>query len=503
MTDPTTERSDGRNLAQARGNEHAPRVLDWFRHLRQQRLSLLQGGARALLDRAEWQGEQILHIGRGILLFGLLAILILVWRVSLGGLVAGVLSVLASALLGSPVTLQIERGGVADWVILFVICSATGGLWYGYWWIVRNREWWRWLRYPFIVFDAVIVLRLAILARSEELAGQVLGVSGAGIGLSPQDVAGVMPAAFLVIIFSGVLRMHPFTAAAAGLAGVLGYLASARLLGVPARQLVPELTLLGLMWFLGMQFVFVLRGIALKAAQEDVLERFVPQGLTQRIAQAGGTVPARVVPVTIIVPDIRGFTTASEPLGPQQAVALLNDFFATIVAPLAAEEAVLDKYLGDGLLAFVEGEDHAARALRAAHGIVQAVAALNARRANPAPGDDHAAPADQRDALGQSPQPVQIGIAVHTAEAFVGSIGAPARMEYTIVGDAVNVAFRLEGLTSTKAGDERLDAVLVASADTVSAAAAGGVTLPGLLGPLQVAVHGRAHPLDVYYLPNV
>jgi adenylate cyclase len=243
---------------------------------------------------------------------------------------------------------------------------------------------------------------------------------------------------------------------------------------------MPSVAIVFLTSFLGAQLVFVLRGMALKAAEEDVLERFVPQGLTQHLAHAGGTVPARVVSVTILIADIRGFTTLSEPLGASQAVALLNDFFATMVGPLVAEDAVLDKYLGDGLLAFVEGPDHAARGLRAARTIIAAIDARNAS---------------------QSEQPLRIGIAVHTAEAFVGSIGAPARMEYTIIGDAVNVTSRLEGLMSSKAGAERIDAVIMASADTVKDAAGAGYVLPELHGPIQVSVHGRVHPLDVYYLP--
>jgi adenylate cyclase len=241
--------------------------------------------------------------------------------------------------------------------------------------------------------------------------------------------------------------------------------------------------LLVLSQVLGVNLVFVLRGIALKAAEEEVLERFVPQGLTQRLAHAGGTVPARIVPVTILIADIRGFTTISEPLGPTEAVGLLNGFFATMVGPLAAEEAVLDKYLGDGLLAFVEGEQHAARGLRAARNIVRAVDETNVERV----------------AAGEAP--IRMGVGVHTASAFVGSIGAPSRMEYTIIGDAVNVTSRLEGLMSSKAGADRIPATIVASGDTVRAAAEDGFTMPELEGPRAVLVHGRAQSLDVYYLP--
>src|SRR5439155_7954865 len=80
-----------------------------------------------------------------------------------------------------------------------------------------------------------------------------------------------------------------------------------------------------------------------------------PPGPGPAAGRGGRRGPPRVAPVTILIADIRGFTTLAEPLGPHEAVALLNDYFATIVAPLAAEGAVLDKYLGDGLLAFLEG----------------------------------------------------------------------------------------------------------------------------------------------------
>ena len=440
--------------------------------LRRRRFALMHGGARRLLDRTEWEVEQVLHVGRFVLWTGLLAMLVFVWGASPADMLASVGSVAMSAVAGREVLVRVEPDSPLYRAGTYGIFIGGWLAWLAYWLILRRSGAWRWLRFTVIVVDVLSLLRFAVAERTST-------VTGSSVGISSTLLTGLVPAILVLHVLSGAVRLSPFTAAAAGVTALLGQIATGLLLDTPSLQLWTQVAVLVLTTFLGMNLVFILRGLALKAAQEDVLERFVPQGLTQRIAHAGGTVPARVLPVTILIADIRGFTTISEPLGPTEAVGLLNSFFASVVGPLAAEGAVLDKYLGDGLLAFVEGDDHAARGLRAARGVVRAVAESNAQRV----------------------QPIRMGIAVHTSEAFVGSIGAPARMEYTIIGDAVNVTSRLEGLMSSKAGAERIDATLVASDETVKQAAAEGFTLPELAGPVQVGVHGRAQPLDVYYLP--
>jgi class 3 adenylate cyclase len=447
-------------------------IFQHFDALRRRRVALLRGGARQLLDRTEWEVERVLHIGRFVLWTGLLALLVFVWGASPANMLASMFAVVLGALTQSAVTIRVDAGSALDWAGIAGIFVGGALGWLAYWLILARSGAWRWLRFIVIVIDAMSLLRFALATRAGVL-------TGSEVGISSVVLASIVPAVLVLHVLSGAVRVNPFTAGAAGVTAIATQVANGLLLDLPPVQAWTQLAVIVLTNFLAMNLVFILRGMALKAAQEDVLERFVPQGLTQRIATAGGAVPARVVPVTILIADIRGFTTISEPLGPTEAVALLNGFFATMVGPLAAEGAVLDKYLGDGLLAFVEGEQHAARGLRAAHTIVRAIEESNRERA----------------------QPIRMGIAVHSAEAFVGSIGAPARMEYTIIGDAVNVTSRLEGLMSSKAGVERIAASLVASEDSVRRATQDGFTLPELAGPVQVAVHGRAQPLDVYYLP--
>gem|GEM_PF-5922727 len=451
----------------------APDII--FRHAyaeRRRRFDTMRGGARQLLEGIEWEIERILHLGRGALWLAFYVLLLLGWNVSLGSMLASSTESMLSRFAGESVRLGVTLGGSIDVAITVMTFAGGATAWALYWLLLRASSAWRWLRFIVIVVDTLTVVRFALAASNA-------GDAFASFGMSRVQLAGTLPAAFMLLLFSGVLRLNPFTGVVAGLSAVVGQIATNRLLGLTTDELGAQVVLLALCVVLGMQFLFVLRQLGLKAAEEEVLERFVPQGLTQRIARAGGTIPARVVPVTILIADIRGFTTLSEPLAPKDAVALLNSFFATMVGPLAAEDAVLDKYLGDGLLAFVEGDFHASRGLRAAHNIVRAIDESN---------------------RGQE-QPIRIGIAVHSAAAFVDSIGAPSQMEYTVIGDAVSVTSRLEGLMSSKAGAERIDAVLVASEDSITLARAEGVTVAHLQGPLQVAVHGRAQPMQVYYLP--
>ena len=445
---------------------------------RRRRLDLLRGGARRLLEQIEWDVERVLHVGRLILWMGLSALLIFGLHVSPGAMLASMASTGVQLLTGSDPGLRVEPGTpVAAFFVAFFFGSGIG-VWAAYWWLLHHGRHWRWLRFLVILVDVGALLRFAVAARSAAL-------TGAQVGINTDLLSGLLPAIWVTLIFAGAVRLNPFTAGLSGVSTIGAQLATGALLELPASHTLAYTTLLVLSQVLGINLVFVLRGMALKAAEEELLERFVPQGLTQRLAHAGGTVPPRVLPVTILIADIRGFTTLSEPLGPSEAVGLLNRFFATMVGPLAAEEAVLDKYLGDGLLAFVEGERHAARGLRAARNIVRAIDETNAER------------------VAEGEAPIRMGVAVHTASAFVGSIGAPSRMEYTIIGDAVNVTSRLEGLMSSKAGAERIPATIVASGDAVRAAREDGYEVPELAGPKEVLVHGRAQTLEVYYLPTV
>jgi len=137
--------------------------------------------------------------------------------------------------------------------------------------------------------------------------------------------------------------------------------------------------------------------------------------------------------VTVFFSDIRGFTTISEKTAPRDLVRLLNIYFSEMSREVLIHGGVLDKYIGDAIMAFwgapLDDAHHADHAFDAARAMIEKLGALNKR-------------------LQEMGGPeINIGIGLYTGPAVVGNIGSEERHDYTIIGDTVNVASRLEGLT--------------------------------------------------------
>ena len=130
--------------------------------------------------------------------------------------------------------------------------------------------------------------------------------------------------------------------------------------------------------------------------------------------------------------DIRDFTTLSESMSPEQVVEMLNDYFSEMVDAVFEQGGVLDKFIGDGMLAVFgsldELPDHRRRAVLAGLRMKARLAKING----------------EREMRGE--RPIGIGIGIHTDEVVVGNIGSRKRLEYTVIGDGVNTCARVESM---------------------------------------------------------
>jgi adenylate cyclase len=165
------------------------------------------------------------------------------------------------------------------------------------------------------------------------------------------------------------------------------------------------------------------------------LQRYFSPGIGELLEKQGGNSleEGKECELTIIFADIRGFTSMSERMGSRETVSLLNSFHAKMVDALFRHAGTLDKYMGDGLLAYFNApigqSDHAERAIRCALDMQRDLQAMNIGQ------------------LGEDAPDLRMGIGIHTGRAIVGDIGAPSRREFTAIGDAVNIASRVEQLT--------------------------------------------------------
>ena len=160
------------------------------------------------------------------------------------------------------------------------------------------------------------------------------------------------------------------------------------------------------------------------------LARYSSPAVVDRILQAGdaGQMIADKEVVTVLFSDLKGFTTMSEKLTPASVVEVLNAIFTLLTDAVFRQQGTLDKFMGDGMLAFFGAPlrlpDHPLRAVRAAWEMLTAVAEFN--QSHP------------------DVEPIGIRIGINTGDVIVGDIGSLTRKDYTVIGDTVNVASRLE-----------------------------------------------------------
>jgi adenylate cyclase len=177
--------------------------------------------------------------------------------------------------------------------------------------------------------------------------------------------------------------------------------------------------------------ILLLENISSEKRVRSTMARYMDPSLADRLVRGGEDILGGTsAVVTLLFTDIRGFTTLTEQLGPQATVTMLNEYFTLMVDCIQHEGGMLDKFIGDAIMAAFglpqPEPDDADRAVRTAIAMISSLNEWNAMRV-----------ADGRPAI-------DMGVGLNTDAVVVGNIGSPKRMDFTMIGDGVNLAARLE-----------------------------------------------------------
>jgi class 3 adenylate cyclase len=214
----------------------------------------------------------------------------------------------------------------------------------------------------------------------------------------------------------------------------------------------------------------------------ETFTRYMPASVVEQLSEeeAEVTLGGELRDISVMFVDVRNFTSWSERLGPQQVITELNELMTELTQSIFASGGTLDKFTGDGLMAFwgapVEMSDHADRACLTALDMLDRLDGLNARRRT------------------ANKPALYLGIGVHSGSALVGNVGHVDRLDYTAIGDTVNLAARLEAATK----DAACSALV--SQDTFA------LLQDEAFGPMEclgeLHVKGREEPVEAYVLAH-
>jgi adenylate cyclase len=243
---------------------------------------------------------------------------------------------------------------------------------------------------------------------------------------------------FLFLIMLTALSLRPGQVWVAAGTAAVSQVALQVLAGDPLGGIAAALLLLasgaGLCAFALKRRIELVRQVVVEQARRERLGRYLSPAVARHVErQEGDLVSGKECEVSVLFSDLRDFTAMSERLSSEKVVECLNEYHAFMVDVIFKHGGTLDKYLGDGIMAYfgapVAQEDHAVRAMKCALEMHTQLTQPNAERARR-----------------REPE-LRMDIGINTGLAVVGDIGAPHCREYTAIGDTVNLASRIESLT--------------------------------------------------------
>lgn len=199
-------------------------------------------------------------------------------------------------------------------------------------------------------------------------------------------------------------------------------------------RIVPFLTLLAMMMFTNLITGFVIE-YRQKKKVEGVLNQYIPPELAKEVntSKKGFSMEGEIREMTILFSDVRGFTSISEQFKPKELTKFMNQMLSALSHQIHLNRGTIDKYIGDAVMAFwnapLDDARHATNAVRGAIGMQSAMRKLS------------------EELVSKGLPELKMGVGINTGEACVGNMGSEIRLSYTVMGDSVNLASRLEGIT--------------------------------------------------------
>jgi len=372
-----------------------------------------------------------------------------------------------------------------QWVFALSTMLAYFVLGLATWWTARRGHFSAWVAWPVSAADSLFLV-----------ANVWVGMRNVGLS---GDAVFVLPAVWLVpiVLAFGVLRGNPkIMALQVGLL-VLGLLI---LVGVDAGStrglednpiwlflsLPPNLIRLFMIALAGIVLIVAARRVhallfrsITEAQRRANLTRYLPSQVVEDLGDSGlaALKTGRRQMAGLIFIDLRGFTTVSQQLRPEQVSELVSDYRSRVSAVVRAQNGIIDKFIGDAVMIVFEGDQAASRCLDCGMGLWKEMQVWSAERR-------------------QAGRPaLDTGIGLHWGEVFIGVIGDQERLEFSVFGDTVNIAARLENLTRSH------EMGMILSADLISAAGEAGQNAK--LVPLPpIEVRGRRGALELLGIPQ-